>query len=127
MVEPDVAGINAISQGRVRQFADPVALASRWRAIAEAKQLSIRELIIEVTGALGFVGTPHSVADKINRNVQEDAADGYILIPHLTPHGLDEFVDRVVPMLQEMGVLRAEYQGRTLRDHLGLALPSAAL
>ena len=41
-------------------------------------------------------------------------------MPHLTPHGLDEFVDKVVPELQERGVFRTDYTGTTLRDHLGL-------
>ena len=54
------------------------------------------------------------------RNVQDDAADGYIFVPHLTPHGLDDFVERVVPELQEMGVHRSDYEGTTLREHLGL-------
>ena len=52
--------------------------------------------------------------------MQDDAADGYILVPHLTPHGIDRFVDEVVPLLQERGVFRADYEGPTLRDHLGL-------
>ena len=52
--------------------------------------------------------------------MQADAADGFILVPHLTPGGLDEFVDRVVPLLQERGVFRTEYTGGTLRDHLEL-------
>ena len=66
------------------------------------------------------------MAEAIDRYVQADAADGYILVPHLTPHGLDRFVDEVVPLLQERGVFRADYEGTTLRDHLGLARPSAA-
>ncbi|MFD6280933.1 F420-dependent methylene-tetrahydromethanopterin reductase, partial [Streptomyces sp. NPDC060209] len=48
-------------------------------------------------------------------------ADGFILVPHLTPGGLDDFVDRVVPLLQEKGVHRPDYTGTTLRDHLGLS------
>jgi hypothetical protein len=52
--------------------------------------------------------------------VQADAADGYILVPHITPGGLAPFVDEVVPLLQERGVFRADYTGTTLRDHLGL-------
>ena len=59
------------------------------------------------------------------RSCRTDAADGFILVPHLTPGGLDEFVDRVVPLLQERGVFRTEYTGRTLRDHLGLSRPAA--
>jgi hypothetical protein len=42
-------------------------------------------------------------------------------VPHLTPHGLDEFVDTVVPLLQERGAFRTYYAGETLREHLGLA------
>ena len=57
----------------------------------------------------------------INELVQADAADGYILVPHITPAGLEPFVDKVVPLLQERGVFRADYTGTTLRDHLGLA------
>jgi hypothetical protein len=41
-------------------------------------------------------------------------------VPHLTPHGLDGFVDQVVPLLQERGSFRAECSGHALRDHLGL-------
>jgi FMN-dependent oxidoreductase (nitrilotriacetate monooxygenase family) len=126
-VEPDVDGIGSITRGRVRHEQDPRAVADRWRTMAEANHWSIRELIIEVTTRTAFVGTPRSVAERINEYVQADAADGYILIPHLTPHGLDEFVDRVVPELQERGVFRTEYTGATLRDHLGLPRPPAPL
>jgi hypothetical protein len=41
-------------------------------------------------------------------------------VPHITPGGLDEFADTVVPLLQERGVFRADYKGSTLREHLGL-------
>ena len=95
-------------------------MARKWRELAEAKSLSIRELIIEVTARTSFTGTPGQVAEKINRHVQEDAADGYIFVPHLTPHGLDEFIDKVVPELQDRGVFRAEYEHDTLRGHLDL-------
>jgi len=58
--------------------------------------------------------------------VQADASDGFILVPHITPGGLDGFADTVVPLLQERGLFRADYAGTTLREHLGLApLPSA--
>ena len=43
-----------------------------------------------------------------------------VLVPHLTPGGLDEFADTVVPLLQERGSFRTEYTGTTLREHLGL-------
>ncbi|GII58860.1 nitrilotriacetate monooxygenase component A [Planotetraspora thailandica] len=116
-VDPDLS--DGVSQGRV-PIADRTAVAARWRALAEEKKLTIRELVIEVTGRQSFIGTPASVAARIDEFVQGDAADGFILVPHLTPGGLDDFVDRVVPLLQERGVFRAEYAGTTLRDHLAL-------
>ncbi len=117
-----------ISKGRasVRQFAkDPVALANEWRARAEAGGLSAREVVIEVTGRQSFIGSADTVATQINDLVQADASDGFILVPHITPDGLVPFVDKVVPLLQERGVFRADYTGSTLRDHLGLAPLSA--
>jgi alkanesulfonate monooxygenase SsuD/methylene tetrahydromethanopterin reductase-like flavin-dependent oxidoreductase (luciferase family) len=117
-----------IAKGRasVRMFAkNPVALANEWRDRAAAGNLSAREVVIEVTGRQSFIGAPETVAAAINERVQADAADGYILVPHITPDGLAPFVDRVVPLLQERGVFRADYTGTTLRDHLGLAPASA--
>jgi FMN-dependent oxidoreductase (nitrilotriacetate monooxygenase family) len=122
-VEPDTEGTISITRGRVGHSRDPLAVARQWREIAEAGQLSIRELIIEVTARQQFIGTPGHVAEQINEYVQSDAADGFILVPHLTPRGLDEFVDRVVPELQERGVFRADYEGTTLRHHLGIGAP----
>ena len=119
-----VVSDNLISKGRasVRQFAkNPVDRANEWRARAADGKLSAREVVIEVTGRQSFVGSPETVAVAINERVQADAADGYILVPHITPDGLAPFVDKVVPLLQERGVFRADYAGTTLRDHLGLA------
>jgi FMN-dependent oxidoreductase (nitrilotriacetate monooxygenase family) len=122
-VDPDVDGGVSITRGRVRHEQDPMSVARKWRELAAANHLSIRQLIIEVTTRSAFVGTPAHVAETINDYVQADAADGYILVPHLTPHGLDDFVDKVVPELQERGVFRSDYTGETLRDHLGLTRP----
>ncbi|MFE2705432.1 NtaA/DmoA family FMN-dependent monooxygenase [Streptomyces mirabilis] len=112
----------ALAQGRVR-VADPLAVAERWRALSRAKGLSIRQTVIEASGRQSFVGTPETVAAELDEFVTAGAADGFILVPHLTPGGLDEFVDRVVPLLQERGAFRTEYTGTTLRSHLGLPEP----
>ncbi len=125
-VEPSIEGADSITRGRVRHEKDPMAVVTKWRQIAKAKNLTIRQLIIEVTTRTAFVGTPTQVAERMNDYVQGDAADGYILVPHITPHGLDDFVDQVVPLLQERGVFRSEYEGTTLRDHLGLPMPASA-
>ncbi|MFJ2651351.1 NtaA/DmoA family FMN-dependent monooxygenase [Streptomyces sp. NPDC087420] len=118
--DPDPAAV--IGQGRVTD-GDPLAVAARWRALSEAKGLSIRGTVIETTARQSFIGTPLTVAEALDSFVQQEAADGFILIPHLTPGGLDDFVDRVVPLLQERGVFRTEYAGTTLRSHLGLPDP----
>ncbi|OSC42709.1 F420-dependent methylene-tetrahydromethanopterin reductase [Mycobacterium decipiens] len=116
----DVTGDAGITQGLLRH-ADPVAMARRYRERAQAENLSIRELVIALTSRQQFVGTAAHIAAEIDRYVQADACDGFILVPHLTPHGLDEFVDLVVPLLQERGAFRTAYTGATLREHLGLA------
>jgi FMN-dependent oxidoreductase (nitrilotriacetate monooxygenase family) len=120
-IDPDL-GEQTIARGRasVRMNRDPLAIAKQWRELADANGYSIRELIINVTGRQNFIGSPATVADSINDLVQQDAADGYILVPHITPDGLAEFAQKVVPLLQEKGVFRTEYAGTTLRDHLGL-------
>jgi FMN-dependent oxidoreductase (nitrilotriacetate monooxygenase family) len=123
---PDVdplVGETHVAQGRaqVRMYRDPLATARQWRQLATEKGYSIRELMIEVQSRQSFVGSPQTVAAEIDDLVQSDASDGFILVPHLVPGGLDPFVDSVVPLLQERGVFRADYEGTTLREHLGLA------
>jgi FMN-dependent oxidoreductase (nitrilotriacetate monooxygenase family) len=123
-VDPDPEGV-AITRGRVRHEKDTLAVAKKWRELAEAKGgLSIRELIIETTARQSFVGTPKQVAAQMDDYVQNNASDGFILVPHLVPGGLDEFVDKVIPELQDLGSYRTEYTGPTLRDHLGLPRPT---
>jgi len=125
--DPDVGGTGSISQGRVRDAGDPVAVARAWRERSEAKSLSVRELVIDVAARPTFLGTPAQVAEQIDRHVQEAAADGFILVPPLTPHGLDEFVDLVVPELQDRGAFRTEYEHETLRGHLDLEATASRL
>ncbi|MFF3850660.1 NtaA/DmoA family FMN-dependent monooxygenase [Streptomyces sp. NPDC002328] len=125
---PDVdplLGEHTVSRGRaqVRMYRDPLATAREWRELAEANGWSIRDLVIETGTRQNFIGSPATVARTINEYVQTDASDGFILVPHITPSGLDAFADQVVPLLQEQGVFRTEYEGTTLRDHLGLAHP----
>jgi FMN-dependent oxidoreductase (nitrilotriacetate monooxygenase family) len=120
-VDP-LVGENTVAKGRasVRMNRDPLAVAREWRERAEAKGLSIRELVIETSARQSFVGSPATVAAQVDDLVQSDASDGFILVPHITPGGLDVFVDTVVPVLQERGVYRTEYPGTTLRENLGL-------
>ena len=119
-------GEHTIARGRasVRMYTDPIGTARQWRELGAARNLSLREVIIEVTGRQNFIGTPETVAAAIDEFVQADASDGFILVPHITPGGLAELADTVVPILQERGSFRADYSGSTVRDHLGLATPA---
>ncbi|WP_338694930.1 LLM class flavin-dependent oxidoreductase [Streptomyces sp. Q6] len=124
---PDIDPVvgSGLSQGRTHR-GDVLEVAEKWRELSRAKGLSIRQTVIETTSRQSFIGTPETVAAELDAFVQGGAADGFILVPHLTPGGLDEFVDRVVPLLQERGVFRTEYTGTTLRSHLGLRTPAPA-
>jgi alkanesulfonate monooxygenase SsuD/methylene tetrahydromethanopterin reductase-like flavin-dependent oxidoreductase (luciferase family) len=119
-LEPDVAH-EQLALGRANRYDDRIDTARAWRELAERDKLSIRDLIIKVTARQQFVGTPQTIADEINAYVQADAADGFVFAPHLTPGGFDEFVEKVIPILQEKGVFRSDYAGETLKDNLGLS------
>jgi alkanesulfonate monooxygenase SsuD/methylene tetrahydromethanopterin reductase-like flavin-dependent oxidoreductase (luciferase family) len=97
---------------------------AQWRELAEAKQLSIRQLALEVAPGqrAGFVGTPSQVADEWAHYVRTGLVDGFNLLPHLVPASIEDVVDLLVPALQDRGVYRTAYTGSTLREHL--ALPS---
>ncbi|MDH6491473.1 NtaA/DmoA family FMN-dependent monooxygenase [Streptomyces sp. SAI-127] len=121
---PDIDPVadTSLTQGRTRR-GDTVAIAEKWAALSREKGLSIRQTVIEAGGRQLLIGTPDAVATELDEFVQREAADGFVLVPHLTPGGLDAFVDEVVPLLQERGAFRTGYQGTTLRSHLGLPDP----
>lgn len=74
----------------------------------------------------GFIvaGTAESLAERIATWYQERAVDGFVIMPPYVPGASDDFFTKVVPILQERGVFRSEYQADTLRGHLGLERPS---
>jgi hypothetical protein len=51
-------------------------------------------------------------------------ADGFNIMPATLPGGLDDFIDLILPELRRRGLLREEYEGHTLREHLGSRPPS---
>ena len=113
-------------QVRAQLHQDAHATVRQSRELAAAQQFSIRDRAIHLFSRTEFIGTAQQVADRIDAFVQADGSDGFILGSHLTPTGLDEFVDRVVPLLQERGSLRSDYTGGTLRENLGIATASPA-
>jgi FMN-dependent oxidoreductase (nitrilotriacetate monooxygenase family) len=70
-----------------------------------------------------FVGSPATVADRMEQWVREKGADGFVVMPPYMPGGAERFLSGVVPELQRRGLFRSEYAGTTLRDHLGLEHP----
>jgi FMN-dependent oxidoreductase (nitrilotriacetate monooxygenase family) len=100
---------------------------SRERVIELAKRnnLTVRELAQKVGGYAGqsFIGTPASIADEMEEWLETRACDGFNVMFPTVPAGLDEFVDMVVPELQRRGLFRKDYEGTTLREHLGLPRP----
>lgn len=120
-VEPDTGSESA--QGFANRHAAVRGRIAQLREVAAKDNFSIRDLIIHLTANHTFVGTPDHVASEIDRFVQERATDGFTVVGHVSPHGLDEFTDRVIPLLQERGSYRTSYEeGATLRDLLGVSL-----
>jgi alkanesulfonate monooxygenase SsuD/methylene tetrahydromethanopterin reductase-like flavin-dependent oxidoreductase (luciferase family) len=102
-------------------------LIQSWRDLAAERGLSIRQLVLEVSGGHAtFTGTPGQIADTWAHYVRTRAVDGFNITPHLLPSSLADIVDKVVPELQDRGVYRTEYEGTTLREHLALPPLSSA-
>jgi FMN-dependent oxidoreductase (nitrilotriacetate monooxygenase family) len=97
-------------------------------ALAKREQLTIRQLAYRVAGSRGhgiILGTPEQIADHIEEWFVQGGADGFNIMPPYFPGGLNDFVDLVVPELQRRGLFRTEYEGRTLRENLGLPRPGS--
>lgn len=96
--------------------------------LVERERPTLRQLLRRLAGGRGhkvLAGTPKAVADHIESWVEKRAADGFNIMPAVTPHGLAAFVDEVVPILQRRGLFRTDYAGRTLRAHYGLDRPAS--
>lgn len=95
--------------------------------LARREKLTIRELALRVAAGRGHhivLGTPVEIADRMQQWFENGAADGFNVMPPFFPGGLEDFTGEVVPILQERGLFRTEYEGTTLREHLGLARPA---
>ena len=100
---------------------------SREKAIRIAKEesLTVRQLAQRIGGhsSLCLMGPPELVADQMEEWLSTGGADGFtIQFPYL-PQGLDDFVEKLVPILQKRGIYREDYEGNTLRENLGLPRP----
>lgn len=110
-VLPETNGSKTAQEGAVR--------------LAKEEGLTVRQLAQRYGGyaGLAFVGTPESIADEMGRWLAEEGADGFTVAFPFLPQGLDDVVERLVPELQRRGLFRQDYEGTTLREHLGLPRP----
>src|SRR5262249_11859165 len=112
---PEIPESNASKSGRQRAI-----------DLAKRENLTVRPPAQRLGGhsGLAMVGTPKTIADEMEEWLTSEGSDGFtVQFPHL-PGGLDDFVDQVVPELQRRGLFRRDYEGRTLRENLGLPRPS---
>jgi FMN-dependent oxidoreductase (nitrilotriacetate monooxygenase family) len=94
--------------------------------LARREQLTIRQLGMRLAAGrqrLHVNGTPEQIADLMEQWFKDGAADGFNVLPPYLPGALNDFVDLVIPELQRRGLFRTEYEGRTLRENLGLPRP----
>jgi FMN-dependent oxidoreductase (nitrilotriacetate monooxygenase family) len=94
--------------------------------IARKRKFTIRDLYLWVAGARGhwtLIGTAEQVADQLQAWFENEAADGFNLMPPVLPTGLDDIVEHLVPELRRRGLFRYEYESDTLRGNLGLERP----
>ena len=111
---PDIPETNASKSGRERLL-----------EYAAKTKVTVRQLAQRVGGygGLSFVGTPATIADQMEEWLMTHASDGFNIMFPFLPQGLDDFVDKVVPELQRRSIFRKDYEGRTLRENLGLPRP----
>jgi alkanesulfonate monooxygenase SsuD/methylene tetrahydromethanopterin reductase-like flavin-dependent oxidoreductase (luciferase family) len=96
--------------------------------MARREKLSIRQVATRVAGARAKAvirGSPRTIADYMEEWFRHDGCDGFNIMPPVLPGGLDDFVDLVIPELQRRGLFRSEYEGKTLRENLGLKRPQS--
>ena len=113
---PEIPESNASKSGRDRAI-----------ALAKREGLTVRQLAQRLGGYSGLciLGTPDRIADEMEEWLETRGSDGFNLMFPYLPEGLDDFVDRVVPVLQRRGLFRSEYEGATLRENLGLNRPGS--
>ena len=111
---PEIPESNASKSGRERAI-----------ELGKREGLTVRQIAQRLGGhgGLAMLGTPRMIADEMEEWLETRASDGFTLqIPYL-PQGLDDVVDRLIPELQRRGLFRREYEGKTLRENLGLPRP----
>jgi FMN-dependent oxidoreductase (nitrilotriacetate monooxygenase family) len=96
--------------------------ATRIMAMSRRENLTVGETVLRVARpSKEFVGSAVEIADKIERLFTSEVLDGLMLV--VSEENLRRFANLVVPILQERGLHRREYDSTTLRGHLGAPFP----
>ena len=88
--------------------------------IIEKDRPTVRQLLGTLAAGGGhatMIGTPDSIADEMESWTGR-GADGFNLMCPRYPDSLADFVEHVIPILQQRGLFRSEYTSSTLRGHL---------
>ncbi len=128
LVEMNLAGYPL--DGPMPDLSGPtLGIASFRKSIAEMAardRLTIRQTYQRVLPSMGhvvFKGNGKDVADQIEDWFTSRAADGFNISMPVLPRCLTMFTTLVIPELQRRGLFRTQYQGRTLRERMGLPTP----
>jgi FMN-dependent oxidoreductase (nitrilotriacetate monooxygenase family) len=90
--------------------------------LSRRENLTLRQLAQRVAATRGhwtLVGTASQIADQMEAWFIGGATDGFLIVP-LISASLADFAREVVPELQRRELFRTAYEGRTLRENLGL-------
>lgn len=111
---PEIPESNATQSGRERAI-----------QLAREQDLTVRQLAQRLGGhsSLCLMGTPEMIADEMEEWLTTEGSDGFTIQFPYVPEGIDDFVDRLIPVLQKRGLFRTEYEGKTLRENMGLPRP----
>jgi FMN-dependent oxidoreductase (nitrilotriacetate monooxygenase family) len=80
----------------------------------------VAETIARALGGITIVGSPTTVADKMEELMEQGDIDGFNIADHMPLQTFPEFVALVVPELQRRGRVWKDYEGTTLRESLGV-------
>jgi N-acetyl-S-(2-succino)cysteine monooxygenase len=141
LIHPD-AGLNALSRTLGMDLSGvnvdgplpeiDIAKLTQSRAVgivetARRQQMTVREVyerLVVSKGHRQLIGTATEVADNLQEWFEAGGADGFNVMPAQMPDGLNDFVELVIPELRRRGLFRTAYEGTTLREHLGVPIPT---
>jgi alkanesulfonate monooxygenase SsuD/methylene tetrahydromethanopterin reductase-like flavin-dependent oxidoreductase (luciferase family) len=108
---PDVTAESVVSRGQHHVDA------------AKREGLTLRQVLKRSSASnahFALIGTASDVADQLQHWFEEGGCDGFNFLPAIWPASFYAVLDHVIPELRRRGLVRTEYEGRTLRDNLGI-------